>query len=280
MEMDGSEQRLIIITGPNMAGKSTVMRQAALIVLMAQIGSWVPAREAIVGVADRIFTRIGASDSLARGRSTFMVEMEETSRILQQATERSLILLDEIGRGTSTFDGVSIAWAVAEYIHDRLEARTLFATHYHELTELELTCEGVKNFNIAVKEYEGSIIFLRRLVRGGTNHSYGIHVGRMAGLPATVVARAGEILSDLEQHALAPPGSKGGAEPPAPFKGRSKRRGPKPAYEPSLFDWAAEKLAKPSAVEERLRYIDPQVVSPIEALQLLADLKKLLQEEK
>ncbi len=187
-----------------MAGKSTYIRQVALIVLMAQMGSFVPAARARIGVVDRIFTRIGAADSLARGQSTFMVEMTEVANILHHATKRSLIILDEVGRGTSTFDGLSIAWAVAEYIHDAasLGARTLFATHYHELTELAVTKEGVRNFNIAVREWGEKIIFLRKIMEGGTNRSYGIQVARIAGVPAEVIARAKEILRNLEKGEL------------------------------------------------------------------------------
>jgi len=196
--LDGQENRLLIITGPNMAGKSTAMRQTALIVLMAQMGSFVPAKEATIGVADRIFTRIGASDALSQGQSTFMVEMREAATILKEATERSLVVIDEVGRGTSTFDGLSIAWAIAEDLHDRVRARTLFATHYHELTELALTKDGIKNFNIAVKEWKGEVIFLRKLVPGGTSRSYGIQVAKLAGLPEAVIERSHEVLKNLE----------------------------------------------------------------------------------
>ena len=201
-ELDGGENRLMIITGPNMAGKSTYMRQVALITLMAQAGSFVPAQEAEIGVADRIFTRIGASDMLAKGQSTFMVEMTETANILNNATGRSLILLDEVGRGTSTFDGISIAWAVAEHISRVIGARTLFATHYHELTELALVMDGVKNYNVSVKEWGDEIIFLRRIVEGAADKSYGIQVGRLAGLPEKVIFRAREVLANLEQAEL------------------------------------------------------------------------------
>jgi len=202
--LDLDKNRLLIITGPNMAGKSTYIRQVALIVLLAQMGSFVPATKAHIGVVDRIFTRIGAADSLARGQSTFMVEMNEVAGILKSATPRSLIILDEVGRGTSTFDGLSIAWAVAEYIHDakHLRTRTLFATHYHQLTDLAITKDGVKNFNIAVKEWGNSIIFLRKIVEGGTNRSYGIAVARIAGVPEEVILRAREILNNLEKGEL------------------------------------------------------------------------------
>ncbi|MDP4092757.1 MAG: DNA mismatch repair protein MutS, partial [Bacillota bacterium] len=197
---DMGENRLAIITGPNMAGKSTYMRQAALIVLMAQIGSFVPAQSAKIGVADRIFTRVGASDDLASGQSTFMIEMSEVANILINATSKSLLILDEIGRGTSTFDGLSIAWAVIEYISDaeKMGCRTLFATHYHELTELEGKLPGIKNYCIAVKEKGDDITFLRKIIRGGADDSYGIQVAKLAGVPQQVIERAKEILSELE----------------------------------------------------------------------------------
>ncbi|EDY16853.1 DNA mismatch repair protein MutS [Chthoniobacter flavus Ellin428] len=216
--LDGEKNRLLILTGPNMAGKSTYIRQVALLTLMAQIGSWVPAKEAEIGLADRIFTRVGASDDLSRGQSTFMVEMNETANITNNATVRSLVILDEIGRGTSTFDGLSIAWSVAEYLHDEVKARTLFATHYHELTELELTRTGVRNYNIAVREWNDQIIFLRKIIKGGADKSYGIQVARLAGLPAGIIARAKEILSNLEQHELTADGKPALAEAPPPPK--------------------------------------------------------------
>ncbi len=225
--LDGDKNRLLILTGPNMAGKSTYIRQVALLVLLAQIGSWVPAKDAEIGLADRIFTRVGASDDLSRGQSTFMVEMNETANITNNATARSLIILDEIGRGTSTFDGLSIAWSVAEYLHDETKARTLFATHYHELTELELTRTGVRNYNIAVREWNDQIIFLRKIVKGGADKSYGIQVARLAGLPGQIIARAKEILSNLEQHELNADGKPTLAEAPPPpkhGKPRNKKR--------------------------------------------------------
>lgn len=199
--LDGDKNQLIIITGPNMAGKSTYIRQVAVIVIMAHVGSFVPAAEADISVTDRVFTRVGASDDLARGRSTFMVEMQETANILNNATPRSLVVLDEIGRGTSTFDGISIAWSVAEYLHNHAEskARTLFATHYHELTDLALTMPGVKNYNVLVKESGEKIAFLRKIVPGAADKSYGIQVARLAGLPPDVIQRAREILSNLEE---------------------------------------------------------------------------------
>ena len=199
--LDESESRLSIITGPNMAGKSTYMRQTALIALMAQVGSFVPAKSAHIGVVDKIFTRVGASDDLSMGQSTFMVEMMEVANILKEATSKSLVILDEIGRGTSTYDGLSIAWSVAEYIanKEKCGAKTLFATHYHELTQLEDTLEGVKNYSIAVKEKGEDIIFLRKIVRGGTDESYGVHVARLAGVPKNVTQRANEILKQIER---------------------------------------------------------------------------------
>ena len=197
-DLDGAQLRLAIITGPNMAGKSTYIRQVALIVLMAQIGSFVPAASAEMGLVDRIFTRVGASDDLSRGQSTFMVEMNETANIVNNATERSLVILDEIGRGTSTFDGLSIAWSVAEFLHDKIKARTLFATHYHELTKLAKERTGVANFNVAVREWNEQIIFLRKIIPGGADKSYGIQVARLAGLPKEILDRAKDILSHLE----------------------------------------------------------------------------------
>ena len=202
--LDKQNDRLSIITGPNMAGKSTYMRQVALIVLMAQIGSFVPASEANIGVVDKIFTRVGASDDLSMGQSTFMVEMMEVAEILREATQNSLIILDEIGRGTSTYDGLSIAWAVVEYISNKEKcgAKTLFATHYHELTELEEQIEGVKNYSIAVKEKGEDVIFLRKIIRGGTDESYGVHVAKLAGVPQDVVKRSNEILRSLERKSI------------------------------------------------------------------------------
>jgi DNA mismatch repair protein MutS len=196
--LDGETMRLAIVTGPNMAGKSTYIRQVALIVLMAQIGSFVPAESADIGLVDRIFTRVGANDDIGRGQSTFMVEMNETSNIVNNATERSLVILDEIGRGTSTFDGLSIAWSVAEFLHDKIKARSLFATHYHELTKLAAERKGVCNFNVAVREWNDQIIFLRKIVPGGADKSYGIQVARLAGLPKEILDRAKEILAHLE----------------------------------------------------------------------------------
>ncbi len=232
--VDGEENRLLLITGPNMAGKSTFIRQVALIVLMAQIGSFVPAAEAEIGIVDRIFTRVGASDDLARGQSTFMVEMNETANIVNNATDRSLIILDEIGRGTSTFDGLSIAWSVAEYLHDKVHARTLFATHYHEMTELAVVCSGVKNYNVAVREWNDQIIFLRKIRPGAADKSYGIQVARLAGLPPDIVDRAKEILSNLEASELNAQGKPRLAEAKV-FRTRPKKTDePKPQL--NLFD--------------------------------------------
>jgi DNA mismatch repair protein MutS len=262
--LDNGENQLLMITGPNMAGKSTYMRQVALIVLMAQIGSFVPASSARIGVADRIFTRIGASDNLAGGQSTFMVEMAETAAILNHATPASLVLLDEIGRGTSTFDGVSIAWAVAEFLHDNRShaARTLFATHYHELTELAVTRQGIKNFNIAVREWNDQIIFLRKIVPGGASHSYGIQVARLAGLPVEVIGRAREILKNLEQGEYTD-----GGEPRI-----AGRKGPVRGSDPdqlSLFGAQDDELRK------RLKELEVARLTPLEALNMLDELQRM-----
>ena len=236
--LDGSANQILVITGPNMAGKSTYIRQVALLVLMAQMGSMIPARSARIGVVDRVFTRVGASDDLAGGRSTFMVEMHETANILNNATSKSLVVLDEIGRGTSTFDGISIAWAVAEYLHEITDrrARTLFATHYHELTDLARSMSGVRNYNIAVRESKGRITFLRKIVPGPADRSYGIHVARLAGLPSAVVARAEEILKTLEESELTETGQ--------PRLAQHRRRAPDPSgRQLSLF---ARDSAEPS----------------------------------
>lgn len=229
--LDCTENQIAIITGPNMAGKSTYIRQVALITIMAHIGSYVPAQAAEIGLVDRVFTRVGASDDLARGRSTFMVEMQETANILNNATGRSLIVLDEIGRGTSTFDGISIAWAVAEYLHgvESMRAKTLFATHYHELTDLERTMDGIKNYNVLVRERNDEVVFLRRIVAGGADKSYGIQVARLAGLPLEVVDRAKEILKNLEEGELSETGQ------PRLARTRARKDGFDPA-QLNLFD--------------------------------------------
>jgi DNA mismatch repair ATPase MutS len=219
----GQGKTIALVTGPNMAGKSTYIRQVALLVLLAQTGSFIPAREASIGIADRIFARVGASDELARGQSTFMVEMTETARICHLATRRSLVVLDEIGRGTSTYDGISLAWAVAEYLHDRIQCRTLFATHYHELTDLQRFLPGVMNLNVAVREWQDEVIFLHKILPGAADKSYGIHVARLAGVPKPIVQRAKEVLAQLEDQRL---GAEAGAWifdpqsrlPPRPFE--------------------------------------------------------------
>jgi DNA mismatch repair protein MutS len=202
-----STVQIALITGPNMAGKSTYIRQVALLALMAHTGSFLPADDAQIDLVDRIFTRIGASDDLARGQSTFMVEMCETANILNNATPRSLIVLDEIGRGTSTFDGLSLAWSIVEHLHNRVGAKTLFATHYHELTELAARLPRLKNFNVAVREWHDQVVFLRKILEGGTDKSYGIQVARLAGVPKSVLERAKEILRNLEESELTPEGN-------------------------------------------------------------------------
>ena len=260
-KLNNRENQIAVLTGPNMAGKSTYMRQVALIVLMAQVGSFVPAASARIGIVDGIYTRVGASDDLTTGQSTFMVEMSEVANILKEATEKSLLILDEIGRGTSTYDGMSIARAVIEYIADRkkLGAKTLFATHYHELTELEELIPCVKNYNVAVKKRGEDIVFLRRIIPGGVDESYGIEVSKLAGIPRWVIDRAYEVLSSLEE---------GQAVSEAKVKTRAK---PKEESEQLYFiDEKAE------AIKKRLRGADPNTLTPIEALNLIYELKKLL----
>ena len=255
------EQRLIILTGPNMSGKSTYIRQNALIVLMAHIGSFVPADRAEIGIVDRIFTRVGARDELATGQSTFMVEMTETANILNNATPRSLVVLDEIGRGTSTYDGLAIAWAVAEYLQ-AIGCKTLFATHYHYLNELANRLEGVANFRVAVKEQEGRIVWLHKVLPGGTDRSYGVHVARMAGIPHEVVARAEAILREFErrgvQSALTP-----STETSLPI--------PNKKLQLTLFE------AGDHPILEELRQIDPATLTPVEALMKIDAWKRKLQ---
>jgi DNA mismatch repair protein MutS len=262
---------LLVVTGPNMAGKSTVMRQAALVVLLAQMGSFVPARRARVGLVDRIFTRVGASDDLARGRSTFMVEMTETAAILHNATRRSLVVLDEIGRGTSTFDGVSIAWAVAEHLHDAVGCRTLFATHYHELQDLARERPAVRNLTVAVREVGDRVVFLRKLVQGGASRSYGIEVAKLAGLPAEVLARAREILKNLEAMEV----DEGGH--PALARGRRRKLDPSRQAQLGLFGGAPPDAAA-ADVAKAIRALDVDGLRPLDALNLVAGWKKKLGE--
>ncbi len=256
--MDTEDHRLIIITGPNMAGKSTYMRQVVLIVLMAQTGSFVPASDARIGIVDRIFTRIGASDLLTKGQSTFMVEMIEVANITHNATVKSLILLDEVGRGTSTFDGISIAWAVAEHILNEIRARTLFATHFNELTELGLTYNGVKNYNVAVKEWGDEIIFLRKIEEGSADKSYGIQVARLAGIPESIITRAKEVLANLEKEELDEVGI-------PKFAGR---KGKKQGIQLDLFSSMSDALIK------EIMHLDAQGLKPEEALNKLIELKR------
>ena len=251
--LEPSEASLLIVTGPNMAGKSTYLRQVALVTLMAQMGSFVPAAEAHIGVVDRIFTRVGASDNLVRGESTFMVEMIETANILNTATTRSLIVLDEIGRGTSTFDGISIAWSVAEYMHDTIRAKTLFATHYHELTDLANKLERARNVNVAVREWNGRVVFLYRIVDGGADHSYGIQVAKLAGLPPNVVDRAREILEGLESGNQAAVG-----------------------LPQQMFLFGPEGAVERSAVEKELEAVETDELSARDALDFVYHLKHLL----
>jgi DNA mismatch repair protein MutS len=254
---------ILLITGPNMAGKSTYIRQAALLTLMAQIGSFVPARRAVIGVADRIFARVGASDELARGQSTFMVEMTETARILNTATPRSLVILDEIGRGTSTYDGLSLAWSIVEHIHNQIGCRTLFATHYHELTDLEEQLAGVRNFNVAVKEWDDQVVFLHQIVPGAADKSYGIHVAQLAGVPRSVNARAREVLQWLEAQHEAADGASLTKSPIAPISssnGRSQRSGNH--WQMTLFGFEEHPLL------DEIRAADLDGLDPAEALKL------------
>ena len=263
--LNRSDRRIVILTGPNMAGKSTWIRQTALIVLMAQIGSFVPAREARIGVVDRIFTRVGASDDIGRGASTFMVEMVEVANILNNASSRSLVVLDEVGRGTSTFDGLALAWAIIEHLHERIGARTLFATHYHQLTELAERLSGVTNMNVAVREWNDEIVFLHKIVEGGTDRSYGIHVARLAGVPHELLERARGILRDLEEDAqdLGPRISA--------HKARAQQA-PPPGGPVQLGLFSRPE----SKVEAALRELDPERLTPIEALVELKRLRDLM----
>ncbi|HEV7383039.1 MAG TPA: DNA mismatch repair protein MutS, partial [Dyadobacter sp.] len=261
--LDNNRQQIIIITGPNMAGKSALLRQTALIVLMAQMGSYVPAKSANLGLVDKIFTRVGASDNLSRGESTFMVEMTETASILNNLSDRSLILMDEIGRGTSTYDGVSIAWAITEYLHSQPDVRpkTLFATHYHELNQLAEDFPRIKNFNVAVKEVDNKIIFLRKLKPGGSAHSFGIHVAQIAGMPQPIVLRASEIMQHLEKDHV------------TTAQKKKVREIPKNNFQLSIFEPADQSLEE---LKEKMSQVDVNTLSPIEALLKLNELQKII----
>lgn len=277
VKLNNDEQQIIVITGPNMSGKSALLRQTALIVLMAQIGSFVPAKSAHIGVVDKIFTRVGASDNLSEGESTFMVEMLESASILNNISERSLVLLDEIGRGTSTYDGISIAWAMVEYLHNNQQgaAKTLFATHYHELNELENMLPRVKNYHVTVKEIDKNIVFLRKLARGGTEHSFGIHVARMAGMPRSVVARAEAILSNLEKVY-----GSGEIVPSGNIKQRGRKSGAvaasametKDNIQLSMFQLDDPVLI---AIRDQIKGLDINSLTPLEALNKLNEIKRI-----
>ena len=278
VRLDPESEQILIVTGPNMAGKSTLIRQVALTVIMAQMGGFVPARAARIGICDRVFTRVGAGDNLARGESTFLVEMKETAHILRYATDRSLVILDEIGRGTSTYDGVSIAWAIAEYLHDKLRPKTLFATHYHELCVLTDTHPRVRNVSVAAREWEGQVVFLRKLVAGGTSRSFGIDVAKLAGLPGSVVTRAREILASLEAGAAVTDGARPRAALPAdaagPQLGLFAPLPPQASTTPPMPPSAAEMAI--AQIVAALRDIDPDGLTPRQALDVLVDLKNKL----
>ncbi|HWZ23087.1 MAG TPA: hypothetical protein VNW06_10565, partial [Cytophagaceae bacterium] len=263
--LDNETQQIIIITGPNMAGKSALLRQTALIVLMAQIGSYVPATSAELGIVDKVFTRVGASDNLSKGESTFMVEMTETASILNNLSERSLVLMDEIGRGTSTYDGISIAWAIVEYLHNhpKNKAKTLFATHYHELNQLSADLDRVKNFNVSVKEVGNKVLFMRKLKEGGSEHSFGIHVAQMSGMPNQVVLRANEIMHHLEKEKVQSGNGKTKEMPKATDK-----------FQLNIFE-ASDPNAK--LVKEFLKTLDINTISPVEALLKLNEVKLMME---
>ena len=266
-----SPQQIIIITGPNMAGKSALLRQTALIVLMAQIGCYVPADSARIGLVDRIFTRVGASDSLSTGESTFMVEMTEAASILNNVTDRSLVLFDELGRGTSTYDGISIAWAIVEYLHEHqgARARTLFATHYHELNEMQNHYPRIKNYNVSVKEIDGKVIFLRRLVEGGSEHSFGIHVAQLAGMPPTIVKRANEVLASLEKEA-SQVGAAGKKDTRDALNNMTEQGG---GAQLSFFQLDDPVLEQ---IRDEILNADINNLTPLEALNKLSEIKKLV----
>ncbi len=278
--LNDKDQQIIMLTGPNMSGKSALLRQTALIVLMAQMGSFVPAASARVGIVDKIFTRVGASDNISQGESTFMVEMLESASILNNVSDRSLVLLDEIGRGTSTYDGISIAWAMVEYLHNRPSARprTLFATHYHELNEMEQMCQRVKNYHISVKEIDNTIVFLRKLERGGTEHSFGIHVARMAGIPRSVVERASDILHSLEQvygnNEIVPSGNlrKRGKSGAKPRVAEAVDKADMSSMQLSMFQLEDPVLIQ---VRDQIRDLDINSLTPLEALNKLNEIKKI-----
>lgn len=262
--LDNETQQIMMITGPNMSGKSAVLRQTALIVLMAQMGSFVPASAADIGIVDKIFTRVGASDNISSGESTFMVEMNETASILNNLSDRSLILLDEIGRGTSTYDGISIAWAIAEFIHEHPKAKgkTLFATHYHELNEMEGIFKRIRNFNVSVKEVGQRIIFLRKLAQGGSNHSFGIHVAKLAGMPSRVVERAKDVLVQLEK-----------SHSRENLNGNIQQVAQDAGMQLSIFQLDDPMLEQ---IREEIINIDINTLTPVEALMKLNDIKRLL----
>ncbi|GHT07722.1 hypothetical protein AGMMS49525_16900 [Bacteroidia bacterium] len=263
--LDDDTQQIIVITGPNMAGKSALLRQTALITLMAQIGSFVPAEAARIGIVDKIFTRVGASDNISAGESTFMVEMNEAANILNNISERSLVLFDELGRGTSTYDGISIAWAIVEYIHEhqRGRAKTLFATHYHELNEMEKTFRRIKNYNVSVKEVDNKVIFLRKLEKGGSEHSFGIHVAKMAGMPQSIVQRSSEILARLETENRQDNVAK-------PMKDISTKR---EGYQMSFFQLDDPVL---SQIRDEINNLDLESLSPRETWQKLDEIQRIL----
>jgi DNA mismatch repair protein MutS len=267
--LDSEQQQIIIITGPNMAGKSALLRQTALITLMAQMGCFVPADSARIGMVDKIFTRVGASDNISVGESTFMVEMSEASEILNNISPRSLVLFDELGRGTSTYDGVSIAWAIVEYIHEhpRAHARTLFATHYHELNEMEKTFKRIKNYNVSVREKDNKVIFLRKLERGGSEHSFGIHVAKMAGMPKSVVKRANEILAKLEAN-----NRQQDLEATAAATAKNKTAH-EDGFQLSFFQLDDPVLCQ---IRDEIRHLDVNNLTPLEALNKLNDIKRIL----
>ena len=264
--LDTKGQQIISRTGPNMAGKRALLRQTALITLMAQTGSFVPAASAHIGLVDKIFTRVGASDNISVGESTFMVEMSEAANIMNNLTERSLVLFDELGRGTSTYDGISIAWAIVEYIHEnaKAHARTLFATHYHELNEMERLFPRIKNWNVSVREVNGRVVFLRKLQRGGSEHSFGIHVARLAGMPQSIVNRATQILADLEEA-----GAKAGSKVPKAESRTQQQEG----MQLSFFQLDDPVLGQ---IRDELLGLDVNNLTPLEALNKLNDIKRIL----